>query len=116
MAGWVLAGWFKNPLWRQIDGFYAADEEVMRTLEEAMGLEIGDAWEFKRRHGKFWAGKVLAGAVFRWCGMCEGRIEEAELEQVWRESESYWMDMGRVVGNIHWEFEDEEGQAMAAQG
>ena len=86
------------------------------TFEEAMTTEVGDAMEFKRRYGQFWGGKVLAGAIFRWCELCDGRIEERELEALWKESQAFWMEMGKVVGSIHWEFVDEEKEATPGSG
>lgn len=117
MAGWVLSGWNDNELWQEIDGYYGGTGgDVVVTFEEAMTTEVGDAMEFKRRYGQFWGGKVLAGAIFRWCELCDGRIEERELEALWKESQAFWMEMGKVVGSIHWEFVDEEKEATPGSG
>ena len=89
----------------------------MEIFEEALTLDLPtDAMAYKLRYKKFWASNVLCGAIWKWCELCQGKIEKTELERLWNMTKSHWMDVGRAVGNIHWEFADEEKEAMPATG
>ena len=117
MAGWVVGDWFEeSALWREIDVMFFRKLNAWKAFEEALAAdEVSDARAFKERHKKFWAAKILGGAIFRWCELCEGKIEEEELEKMWNQTQRLWMDLGRAVGNIHWEFAEEEKRAQPAQ-
>jgi len=117
MAGWVMRDWFKdNQLWGQIDVMFFRKLNAWKAFEEALAAdEVSDALAFKQRHEKFWAAKILGGAIFRWCELCEGKSGEEELEVMWEKTKGMWMDMGKAVGNIHWEFAEEEKMAQPAE-
>jgi len=118
MAGWVVEDWFeeRSELWKQIDVMFYGKLNVWKAFEEALAAdEVSDARAFKEQHEKFWAAKILGGAIFRWCELCEGKIGEEELEEMWNQTQGLWMDMGRAVGNIHWEFAEEEKRAQPVE-
>ena len=117
MAGWVVKDWFEgSQLWGQIDVMFFRKLNAWKAFEEALAAdEVSDALAFKERHEKFWAAKILGGAIFRWCELCEGKSGEEELEVMWNQTKGMWMDMGKAVGNIHWEFAEEEKRAQPVE-
>ena len=99
--------------WELIDEMFLEDKRTLISLDKILEVDSSKkAVEFKEFYGKFWAGHVLCGAIFRWCEICEmhdGRIgKEEELEEVWGREEEYFRKIALAVDRVRWDSWGEE--------
>ena len=80
------------------------DERTCMALERVLEVDSKEmAVEFKKDYGQFWAGYVLCAGIFRWVEICEGRIEEGELEEIWNLNAEYFRRMALAVDRLQWD-------------
>lgn len=90
--------------WRLVDDMFANDSRTMAAVGklEARG-------DIKGEYGEYWACHVLCGMMFRWCSMCQNRMEEADLEEVWSQSRDEWKRIAEAVNEVYWREKEKEG-------
>jgi hypothetical protein len=102
--------------WGLIDGMFDEDEKTARAVERVLGVDCArDGKEFKEMYGEFWAAHVLCGAMFAWSDMARGRIEETELEALWKESRGQWEKIALAVDRVRWDSWSEPSTRMSAE-
>jgi hypothetical protein len=103
--------------WQLIDSMFDKDERTVKTVELVLGVGSAEqAIAFKETYGQFWAAHVLCGAMFAWCDICQGQVEENRLEEIWNSTEERWRAIAFAVDRIRWNAWDSENKTDSEAG
>ena len=83
--------------WKLVDKMFANE----RRTTAAVGM-LEARGDIRGKYGTYWACHVLCGMMFQWCDMCQNRIEEAQLEEIWSQSRDTWKRIAEAVDEVHW--------------
>ena len=79
----------------------------MKTVEAVEMVQNGGG-DVKEVYGGYWAAHVLCGMMFKWRDLCEKRIEESELEEIWNQSRDTWKRIALAVDELQWQEQEKQ--------